>query len=52
VQVVGPIFRPEKYAIAVVEGSSLRKSINEALLELYEDGTYETLYEKWFSPGR
>ena len=52
VQVVGPIFRPEKYAIAVVEGSSLRKPINEALLELYEDGTYETLYEKWFSPGR
>jgi len=49
VQVVGPIFRPEKYGIAVAEGSALRKPINEALLELYEDGTYEKLHSAWFS---
>ena len=49
VQVVGPIFRPEKYGIAVAEGSALRKPINEALLELYEDGTYERLHSAWFS---
>lgn len=50
--VVGPIFRPERYSIAVAEGSALRKPINEALLALYEDGTYEELYAKWFSPTK
>jgi ABC-type amino acid transport substrate-binding protein len=49
VQVVGPVFRPEKYAIAVAEGSALRKPINEALLQIYEDGTYERLHSAWFS---
>ncbi len=48
-QVVGPIFRPEKICIAVREGGPLRKRINQALLELYEDGTYEEIYARWFS---
>lgn len=47
--VVGPIFRPEKYGIAVANGSPLRKAINETLLAMYEDGTYEQIYGKWFS---
>jgi len=51
-QVVGPLFRPEKYGIAVAEGSPLRKQINAALLQLYEDGKYEEIYNKWFSQGR
>ena len=51
VQVVGPIFRLEKYGIAVAEGSPLRKPINQGLLELYDDGTYEKIYAKWFSQG-
>jgi polar amino acid transport system substrate-binding protein len=41
--VVGPVFRPEKYGIAVANGSGLSKSINEALLAMYEDGTYERI---------
>jgi polar amino acid transport system substrate-binding protein len=49
VQIVGPVFRPEKYGIAVAEGSTLRKPINEALLEIYDDGTYEKIYSAWFS---
>ena len=49
VQVVGPIFRPQKYAIAVPVGSALRKQINLALLEIYADGTYERIYSAWFS---
>jgi len=49
VQVVGPIFRPQKYAIAVPVGSALRKQINRALLEIYADGTYERIYSAWFS---
>ncbi|WP_408447656.1 transporter substrate-binding domain-containing protein [Paraburkholderia sediminicola] len=51
-QVVGPIFRPEKYGIAVAEGSALRKDINEALLAMYEDGTYEQIYGKWFAAAK
>jgi ABC-type amino acid transport substrate-binding protein len=49
VQVVGPLFRPQKYAIAVAVGSQLRKQINRALLEIYADGTYERIYSAWFS---
>ena len=51
-QVVGPIFRPEKYGIAVAPGSPLRKQINEALLKMYADGSYEDIYAKWFSQGK
>ena len=51
-QVVGPVFRPEKYGIAVASGSPLRKSINEALLTMYADGSYEEVYRKWFSQGK
>jgi polar amino acid transport system substrate-binding protein len=47
-EVVGPIFKPEKYGIALPTGSPLRKQINEVLLGLYQDGTYETIYDKWF----
>jgi ABC-type amino acid transport substrate-binding protein len=52
VQVVGPIFRPQKYAIAVAVGSPLRKQINRALLEIYADGTYERIYSAWFAPAQ
>ncbi|WP_224014602.1 transporter substrate-binding domain-containing protein [Paraburkholderia tropica] len=49
--VVGPVFRPEKYGIALPNGSPLRKAINEALLSMYEDGTYELIQKKWFASG-
>jgi ABC-type amino acid transport substrate-binding protein len=51
VEVVGPIFRPLKYGIAVAFGNPLRKQINEALLQVYQDGTYEGIYKNWFSLG-
>ncbi|CAD6552217.1 hypothetical protein LMG27952_05255 [Paraburkholderia hiiakae] len=50
--VVGPIFMPAKYGIAVANGSPLRKTINETLLAMYEDGTYEQIYQKWFSASK
>jgi ABC-type amino acid transport substrate-binding protein len=50
-QVVGPIFRNYKIGFVVREGSPLRKQINEALLAMYADGTYEDIYAKWFSRG-
>jgi hypothetical protein len=52
VRVVGPFFRQEKNAIAVAEGSGLRKRSNQALLKIYEDGTCERIYASWFSPNR
>lgn len=51
-QVVGPLFRLQKYGIAVAAGSPLRKQINEALLTLYENGTYEEIYRKWFAQAK
>jgi len=52
VQMTGSIFKEETYGIALPVGSSLRKPINEALLKLKQDGTYEELYDKWFSVSR
>ena len=48
VQVVGPIFRMENYGIVFPDKSPLRKRVNEALLKLRENGTYDRLYMKWF----
>jgi polar amino acid transport system substrate-binding protein len=50
-QVVGPIFQPQKYAIGTAIGSPLRKQINEVLLTMYQDGTYQEIHKKYFSPG-
>jgi len=49
VQVVGDPLTDELYVIAVqLESPLLLKAINEALVELREDGTLERLQEKWF----
>jgi len=48
VQVVGPIFRKENYGIVFPPGSPYRKPVNEALLKIKENGTYDRLYAKWF----
>jgi len=50
-RVVGPIFGPEKYGIAIAQKNPLRKRINEALLAMYADGEYEQIHNRWFSPG-
>ncbi|QBR00073.1 transporter substrate-binding domain-containing protein [Paraburkholderia pallida] len=50
--VVGPIFKPAKYGIALANGSPLRKAINETLLAMYEDGTYDQIYRKWFTESK
>ena len=48
VQIVGPVFRKEDYGIVLPTGSALRKPINNALLRLKENGTYDEIYNKWF----
>ena len=49
VRIVGALFKRESYSILFPRGSDLRKRINEALLNMREDGTYDSLYNKWFS---
>jgi ABC-type amino acid transport substrate-binding protein len=48
VEIVGDIFRKQHYAIALVQDSPIRERVNQAILELYENGTYQRLYRKWF----
>ncbi|WP_230966452.1 transporter substrate-binding domain-containing protein, partial [Nostoc commune] len=42
------IFREESYGIISPNNSPYRKPINQALLSLKENGTYQSLYDKWF----
>lgn len=48
VRTAGKIFRPEKYGIALPQGSPLVELINRNLLKMREDGTYLALVQKWF----
>ncbi|WP_036484387.1 transporter substrate-binding domain-containing protein [Myxosarcina sp. GI1] len=48
VRVVGPIFERQKYGIALKSNSPYREPINQALLEIIENGTYDEIYQKWF----
>jgi polar amino acid transport system substrate-binding protein len=48
VNVVGAIFRKESYGIVFPQNSSYRKPVDNALLRLKENGTYQKLYDKWF----
>jgi polar amino acid transport system substrate-binding protein len=47
-QLVGQVFEPEKYGIALPVDSPYRESINQAILGYQEDGTYQQLYTRWF----
>ncbi len=51
VQVVGAIFEPQDYGIAFPTGSHDRETVNQALLEIKEDGTYDAIYDRWFRPN-
>ncbi len=49
VHMVGGPFRKEDYGIVFQQGNPLRKQVNNALLALREDGTYQQIYDKWFA---
>ncbi|NOD94095.1 transporter substrate-binding domain-containing protein [Ruegeria sp. HKCCD4884] len=44
----GGIFLRENYGVAFPTGSPLVEDVNQALLALREDGTYDEIYRKWF----
>jgi ABC-type amino acid transport substrate-binding protein len=48
VRLAGEMFKPEPYGIALPLGSPHREPINRAILEIFTDGTYQTLTQKWF----
>jgi len=48
-QIVGNLINKETYGIALPQNSPYEDELNQALLRLYENGTYDTVYDKWFS---
>ncbi len=50
VKTAGPLYEGQQYGIALKKGSEWVGPVNEALAEIKEDGTYKTIYEKWFGP--
>ena len=49
VEMAGPLFQPESYGIVFAKNDPWRKRVNEVLHALREDGTYQQLYERWFT---
>ncbi len=47
-EMVGSMFRRENYGFALPTGSSLVEPINQSLLRIREDGSYEQIYRDWF----
>jgi len=52
VRMVGDLLKKESYGILFPRGSELRKLVNESLLKLRENGTYDALYAKWFTTAQ
>lgn len=48
----GAVFLRENYGIVFPTGSPLVEDVNQALLALREDGTYDAIYRKWFGAPR
>ncbi|MBV0934508.1 transporter substrate-binding domain-containing protein [Marinobacterium weihaiense] len=50
---VGPLYEGQQYGIALKQGSPWLDEVNAALAGMKADGTYQSIYEKWFGtmPG-
>jgi polar amino acid transport system substrate-binding protein len=48
-EVVGDVINEELYGIALPHDSPYEDEINKALLALLENGTYQAIYDEWFS---
>lgn len=44
----GPVFQEEDQGFVLNINSPLRKPIDQTLLRMHEDGTYNLIKEKWF----
>ena len=51
-EIVGDFFSKEPYGIGMRENeSNLRDFVNKSLMEMWNDGTYKKIYEKWLGPN-
>lgn len=51
-RLAGRAFSTEPYGIAIPKNQSdLRAALNDGLMQLWEDGDYQFLFETWFGPG-
>lgn len=48
IELAGAVFAPDPYAIALQPGSELREPVNETILEMREDGTLQSIADRWF----
>lgn len=48
----GSVFQREDYGIAMPTGSALRKPINESLLVMLSDGSYDRIYAHYFGQAQ
>ena len=48
VELAGPPFHEEDYGFAFPQNSDLRSKVDQTLLEIRQDGTYELIKRKWF----
>ncbi len=50
-EIVGDFFAKEPYGIGVRENdSNFRDFVNRCLIEMWNDGTYKKIYDKWLGP--
>jgi len=51
--IVGDYISPEPYGLGVVENDSkFRDFVNLALMNMWETGEYQQIYDKWFGKGK
>lgn len=51
-ELVGNFLAEEPYGIAMPQDdSALRDAVNAALQDMWKDGTYKNIYNKWYGPG-
>lgn len=48
VEIAGPVFHAEDYGLAFPLKSELRAPVDQTLLEIRQDGTYDLIKRKWF----
>jgi len=46
--ITGPVFNPHYYGFALKNDSSLKEKIDQSILRLQGNGTYKTIYDRWF----
>jgi ABC-type amino acid transport substrate-binding protein len=49
-EVVGKVFEPQGYGLALPQGSRLREKLNLAVLGLQQSSEFKNIRLKWFGP--